>query len=172
MVFRKTTEQDLDQVMKIIKQAQEYFRNNHIDQWVNNYPSIETIKNDIANGYSYVLLKDGNIVATAAISFDEEVTYRSIYDGDWLSNSDYVVIHRIAVDNNYKGSGISAEIMKYVEQMCLKKAVNSIKIDTHEQNMSMQKFLEKNGFSYCGVIYLLDRSRRVAYEKILSTTND
>jgi hypothetical protein len=31
--------------------------------------------------------------------------------------------------------------------------------------------LEKNGFSYCGVIYLADGAERVAYEKIISKEN-
>ena len=39
----------------------------------------------------------------------------------------------------------------------------------------MKKFLEKNGFSYCGVIYL-DREpdvgeKRIAYEKIIKISH-
>ena len=44
---------------------------------------------------------------------------------------------------------------------------NSIKIDTHKDNISMQKLLEKNDFKYCGIIYLEDGSQRIAFEKII-----
>ena len=45
------------------------------------------------------------------------------------------------------------------------KGIKNIKIDTHEDNLIMQKLLEKNSFKYCGVIYLLDGSKRIAFEK-------
>lgn len=41
-----------------------------------------------------------------------------------------------------------------------------IKVDTHEENISMQKLLKKNNFKYCGIIYLEDKSKRIAFEKI------
>ncbi|AEB76384.1 GNAT family N-acetyltransferase [Clostridium botulinum] len=167
MEFRKAIKTDINNIMKIIKQAQDYFKEQGIDQWQNNYPNVETISSDIANKESYVLLKDNNIVATAAVSFSKETTYDSIYDGEWISNSEYVVVHRIAVDNNYKGLGLSSEIIKNVEKLCLSQNVHSIKIDTHEENLSMQKLLKKNKFQYCGVIYLEDKSKRIAFEKIL-----
>lgn len=173
MEFRKSVETDINNIMKIIKQAQVYFKEQGIDQWQNGYPNVETISNDIADKNSYVLLKDNKIVATAAVSFDGESTYDSIYEGGWITNNEYAVIHRIAVDNTYKGSGLSSEIIKHVEQLCLNKGVHSIKVDTHEENISMQKLLKKNKFKYCGIIYLEDRSKiedrgkRIAFEKTL-----
>jgi predicted GNAT family N-acyltransferase len=167
MEFRKAVKTDINDIMNIIRQAQAYFKEQGINQWQNNYPDVDTINNDIDNNNSYVLLKDNNIVATAAVSFDGEKTYNSIYDGQWISNNEYAVIHRIAVNNNYKGLGLSSEIIRNVEQLCLNKGVYSIKVDTHEENLSMQKLLRKNNFQYCGVIYLEDGSKRIAFEKIL-----
>lgn len=168
MEFRKSAKSDVDGIMNIIKQAQAYFKEQGIDQWQNNYPNYETINNDIDNGISYVLLKDNKIVATAAISFDGEKTYSSIYDGEWLSNGEYAVIHRVAVDNNYKGLGLSSQIIGHVEELCRKNNVHSIKIDTHEDNVSMQRLLNKNDFKYCGKITLEDGAMRIAFEKILN----
>lgn len=168
MEFRKSNETDINNIMNIIKQAQAYFKEHGINQWQNNYPNTETIRNDIANNNSYVLLKDNKVVATVAVSFDGEKTYNSIYEGEWISNNGFAVIHRIAVDNTYKGLGLSSQIIKNVEKLCLSKDVYSIKVDTHEKNISMQKLLKKNDFQYCGIIYLEDGSKRIAFEKTLS----
>lgn len=165
MEFRKAVKTDVNNIMNIIRQAQDYFKELWINQWQNNYPNAEIISNDIDNKNSYVLLKDNNIVATAAVSFDGEKTYDSIYEGQWISDDEYAVIHRIAVDGNYKGLGLASEIMKNVEQLCLNKGVYSIKVDTHEENLSMQNLLKKNKFQYCGIIYLEDGSKRIAFEK-------
>ena len=43
----------------------------------------------------------------------------------------------------------------------------SIRIDTHDDNLSMQRFLTKYGFTHCGTIYLENKETRRAYEKIL-----
>jgi ribosomal protein S18 acetylase RimI-like enzyme len=167
MEFRKAAERDISNIMNIIKQAQTYFKEHGIDQWQNNYPNVEIISIDIFNESSYVLLKDNTIVATAAVSFDGEKTYDTIYEGEWSSNNEYAVIHRIAVDNTYKGLGLSSQIINHVEQLCSNKGVHSIKIDTHEDNLAMQKLLKKNNFQYCGIIYLEDGNKRIAFEKTL-----
>lgn len=167
MEFRRAVEADICSIMNIIRQAQAYFREHGINQWQDNYPNPEIIKNDIDNKNGYVLLKDNIIIGTAAVSFDGEKTYDSIYNGKWLSSGKYAVIHRIAIENSFKGSGLSSELLKNIEKMCLNKDVHSIKVDTHKENISMQKFLQKNGFQYCGTIYLEDGNPRIAFEKIL-----
>lgn len=167
MKFQKSIEADINNIIKIIKQAQDYFKDQGINQWQNNYPNYETIKNDINKEESYVLIEDNEILGTAAVSFNGEKTYDNIHDGKWLSKKDFAVIHRIAVNNNFKGRGLAGEIIKNVEKLCLDKGIHSIKMDTHEENISMQNSLKKNGFKYCGVIYLEDKSKRIAFEKLL-----
>jgi RimJ/RimL family protein N-acetyltransferase len=72
----------------------------------------------------------------------------------------------MAVDNAYKGAGLSSVIIKHIENICLDKGVHSIKIDTHSENTSMQRVIKKNNFEYCGIIYVEDKSSRLAFEKI------
>lgn len=165
MGIRKSRTTDVKEIMRIISQAQEYFKNQGINQWQNNYPNEEVINADIAKGDSYVLEKDGKIVATSVISFDKEETYDVIYDGQWITDDKYAVIHRVAVDNVSKGLGISHKIIEFAEEMCRAKDVHSIKIDTHKDNLSMQKMLQKNGFKYCGIIHLSYGDERLAFEK-------
>ncbi|MBU5312169.1 GNAT family N-acetyltransferase [Tissierella carlieri] len=167
MEFRKTVESDIDSIMNIFNQAKAYMKEQGIDQWNNNYPNYEVVKNDIKDGVSYVLVKDNNVVGTVVAIFGEEKNYKNIYDGKWISNEEYAVIHRIAIDSNYKGLGIVSIIFKNIEDICINRSINSIRVDTHEDNLSMQSLLAKNCFQYCGVIYLEDKSKRIAFEKIL-----
>lgn len=166
MKLRKSVNEDINNIIQIIDEAKEALKEQGIDQWQNGYPNDDVIRNDILNNDSYVFIKNNEIVATSAVSFDGEKTYDKIYDGNWISNDEFAVIHRIAISNKYKGTGIASEIIKMIEAICLDKNVHSIKVDTHEFNMPMQKLLKKNDFKYCGVIYLEDKSKRVAFEKI------
>lgn len=166
MKLRKSVNEDVNNIMQIINEAKEALKEQGIDQWQNGYPNADVIRNDILNNNSYVFIKNNEIVATSAVSFDGEKTYDKIYDGNWISNDEFAVIHRIAITSKHKGTGIASEIIKMIEDICLDKDVHSIKVDTHEFNVPMQKLLKKNDFKYCGVIYLEDKSKRVAFEKI------
>lgn len=168
MEFRRTVEKDIDNIMMIIGQAQAYLKDQGVDQWQDGYPNREVIKSDINYGYSYAFLENNQLIGTAAVSFDIEESYKVIHEGKWITEGDYAVIHRIAVEKNCKGLGMAASMIHHIEQLCLEKGVTSIKIDTHEDNLSMQKMLGKNNFKYCGVIYLEDGSKRLAYEKVLA----
>lgn len=165
MFFRKATINDINNIMKIINDAKAYFKEMNIDQWQDGYPNEDVIKNDILNSNSYVLDMDGKIVATAMFAIEKDNTYDNIYNGKWLTEGEYAVIHRIAVDNSFKGLRLGAEIINNAIEICKSKGIESIKIDTHKDNSSMQKFLSNNGFVYCGVIYLEDKSPRVAFER-------
>lgn len=168
MKLRQSVKKDAKNIMAIISSAQSYFKANNIDQWQNGYPNIGSIENDIFKNESYVLENENDIIATAAISFNEEPTYNKIHNGKWVSNDKYAVVHRVAVDDSKKGAGIAGKLFNELEKICTKNNVYSIKIDTHRDNKSMQRFLEKSGYKYCGIIYLLDKSERVAFEKILN----
>ena len=166
MKFRKAVESDIEDIMNIINKAQCYLKELEIDQWQNNYPNYDVIKEDINNNNSYVLLKDNIIIGTVAVIFNGEKTYDTIYNGQWLSDGEYATIHRLAVDSNYRGLGISSIILENIKKMCIENNINSIKVDTHSGNLPMQKFLQKHGFIRCGIIYLEDGNERIAFEKM------
>lgn len=167
MEIRQSTYNDIESIMSIIKQAQEYFKSSGIDQWQNNYPNTSVIENDIRLNESYVILMNQKIVGTYVLSFRNENTYDIIYDGDWLSNDRYAVIHRIAFDQSIKGQGLSKNVLDIIYSICINHQVYSIKVDTHEDNKVMRKMLISNGFKHCGTIFLHDGNKRLAYEKRL-----
>ena len=154
--------------MRLINQAKAYMKEQGIDQWQNGYPNEGEIAVDIAKGYSYVMEENGKIIGTMAVLFDGEPTYDKIYEGAWKADGEpYAAIHRVAVDAECKGQGIAGAMIAEVEKMCREKGVRSMKNDTHRDNQSMQRMQAKNGFEYCGVIYLEDGAERIAFEKIV-----
>lgn len=163
MKLRHTTINDLPEVIEIINQAKLYFKNEGIDQWQDGYPNEDSIINDINQNEAYVLEDNGKILATTMISINIEPTYNYI-EGNWLQNDKYMVIHRIAIHNDQKGKGLAKIIID--EALKLNPDIHSIRIDTHDDNLSMQRFLIKYGFTYCGTIYLENKSTRRAYEKV------
>jgi Acetyltransferase (GNAT) family. len=155
---------NLKEIMKIIHQAQSYFKKAGINQWQNNYPNETTIINDINSNSSYILVENEVILGTVSISFKEELTYQ-IIDGNWINLKPYVVLHRLAIEETKKGFNIASKILDYSYKIAKEKQIYNIKIDTHKNNKSMQAFLIKHNFIYCGIIKLNDGSKRLAYQK-------
>lgn len=170
LAIRHTTEEDLHAVMAIIERAQEDFRGRGIDQWQNGYPNEQVIRGDIERGESYVVCAEDRVIATAMITFAPDPNYAVIYDGEWLlpEAACYATIHRIAVDLDERGRGVAEWIVRQVERMCRKRGVESLRIDTHRDNGSMQRVAEKCGLTHCGTILLADGAERLAYEKIMT----
>lgn len=166
MKIRKSKNDDLKNIMKLVNQAQAYFKSQGIDQWQDGYPNEEAILQDISLQQSYVL-EDQEIAGTMFFTFEPDPNYLHI-DGKWLSeHQSYGVIHRIVVDENQKGSGLAKQLLDYCIDQCHQNHIHSIRIDTHLDNLSMQKFLKKNGFILCGNITLQSGAPRIALEKII-----
>ena len=167
--IRKNTVDDLDALMPIFDEARGTIAALGIDQWQNGYPSREVILADIAKEYSYGVEMDGDVCATFALIDDGEPTYDRIYEGEWLTGESraYLAIHRVAISVVKRGQGIASAIVAYAAARAVMLGRRSLRIDTHRGNVVMRRMLEKNGFCYCGIIYLQNGDERVAYEKIL-----
>lgn len=168
MRFRVAQISDLPEIMEIITEAQASLRLAQIDQWQNGYPNAKIIAQDIQSGNSYALIKDDRVVATAVLEFGGDPNYVIIHEGTWITDGSYGAIHRIAVAEDYKGSGLASQMIEALEGLCQEQKVRSLRVDTHKDNKPMQRMLQKNGFQYCGIIFLADGSPRVAFEKVIS----
>lgn len=165
MHIRKTTKNDLATVMKIYEKARKFMaESGNPNQWnTHNWPPQSLIEEDIKNEKSYVCVNDsGNVIAIFYFDYGYKVEpcYNLIEGGSWIGEETYGVVHRIASDMSEKG--IATFCLNYVFEQC-----GHIRIDTHEDNIPMQKLLEKLNYKKCGIIYVYDGTDpRIAYEKI------
>ncbi len=164
-MIRKATIDDLESILEIVSDAQQSLKNRCIDQWQNGYPNRESILSDISKGIGFVALCHDEIAAYAAIIVNGEPEYQHL-DGQWLSNQDYVVVHRICVRKDFTRQGLATILMKKGEEIALQHHAHSFKIDTHKDNRYMIELLEKEGFAYCGEIHY-PHGERIAFEKLL-----
>lgn len=161
MEIRRTTLKDIDKVLDLYAEARQFMKENgNATQWIDGYPKKTLIESDINTGKSYVCIHENEIVAVFYYSVEMDPTYQNIEQGSWLNDSKYAVIHRITTNRVQPG------VASYCVDWCFKKHSN-IRIDTHRDNVPMHKFLTKNGFSKCGIIYIENGDERIAYHKSL-----
>ena len=161
--IRKSTLADLPVILNLRDQAREIMRSyGNVNQWPKGYPLQEKFENDIKQGHSYVMMDEsGSIVGTFAFIPGPDITYKVIYDGQWLNDNPYYVIHRIA--STPDSHGILNAILDFCEAIS-----PNIRIDTHADNIIMINGLKKRGYQYCGIIHLLNGDERLAFQKKVS----
>lgn len=172
MTPRKAEISDIDSICRIIREAQAQMARLGIDQWQNGYPDRHAIETDIRSSVGVVLCAEGSceVVAYCAAIFGTEPTYAHIEDGAWLTDNEqtqYIVVHRLAVADRFKHQGIATNFMRMVELLATEHRCDSFRIDTHSDNHYMHALCSRLGFTRCGTIYVSDGSPRVAYEKVL-----
>lgn len=159
MNIRLASMEDFDTISHIYKRARSFMaEHGNPSQWGTNYPSDALIMNDIQHSHAYVCVDSDAILAVFYYAFEEDDTYRTIYDGNWLNEQPYGVVHRIASSGTVKGTA----------SFCLEWALSqcrNLKIDTHRENLVMQNLLVKLGFTKCGTILVEDGSKRIAFQK-------
>lgn len=156
-MIRQGKNEDLERILEIYEIARQYMKSCGIDQWQNGYPAKSDVIDDIETGISHVLYDENGIYGAFVLVEGEDPTYISIEDGEWKDNSEYFAIHRVASDGSRRG--VFHEIAEFA-----KSKSKHLRVDTHKNNMNMQRVVKANGFTYCGVIHLLDGSPRVAFE--------
>ena len=164
MIFRKATIADIDSISQIILAASARLGAAGVDQWQRGYPNRGSVEQDVAAGVGMVLCEGDTIITYGAVIFSGEPAYNDITNGEWLTQGEYAVIHRLCVSETFVGMGFARRFMEAAEAMASER-VASMRIDTHPQNMIMQGLVKKLGYSYCGDVVI--ESRRLAYEKLI-----
>ena len=162
---RSARPEDVDgYIMKMIDDACDYMQKNGIDQWQKGYPSRDMILNDIEHENGYVIETNGHPVAYSAFIYGKDPTYSAI-EGNWPDDLPYATSHRTVVAKEYKGMGLVGRFFDFFASDAADKGVSELRCDTHKDNRSMRRALEKNGYTECGIIHLADGSPRIAYYK-------
>ena len=117
---------------------------------------IGQLEQDVAEGNLYVVTAEETIHGVFFFLIGPDPTYSYIENGAWHADRPYGTIHRIAGDGS---GGILHTAVEFGKQR-----TDYLRIDTHEDNIVMQRAVEKQGFRRCGIIYQADGSPRIAYD--------
>ena len=171
---RLADETDIPAMEAIGSQARACLTENGVDQWagcVPPYPSRVNFLSDMARGECWVLTCGGEVRAFFTLSTAPEDSYAAITDGKWSVDEPYATLHRCAVADQWRGSGLADRMVKECERLALKQNIFWLRVDTHKKNKAMQGLLRRHRFQYRGNVLVAvpegHDPRRVAYEKRL-----
>ncbi len=150
---------DVDELMRVFAAARRAMvLSGNPNQWTDGYPERGLVEQDVAEGRQWAVTDGaGRVVGTFCFLHGPEEAYAVIEEGRWPHEAPYWVIHRLASDGSRHG------VFRCVLDWCAARAA-VLRVDTHADNLIMQRLLERNGFVRCGIIYQR-RSPRLAYQR-------
>ncbi len=158
-IVRKANFEDLPRILALYAGARAFMASRgNPDQWGTTHPPASLLEADIREGNLYVMIGGETIHGVFAFLLGEDPTYAAIYDGAWGQNAPYGTIHRIAGDGS---GGIFAACVSFCRERC-----GYLRVDTHKDNLPMQRSILRAGFHKCGIIYLADGSSRIAFDRM------
>ena len=152
---------DLPRILEIYAGARAFMRaSGNPNQWGDTHPAEHYLREDIPLRRLYVCCDGGDILAVFFYEQGIDPCYVHIEDGQWLNEEPYGVIHRIAVAR--QGKGIAGACIQWALRQC-----PNLRMDTHRDNLPMQRLLEKHGFVRCGTVYVGDHMASIGFHKVL-----
>ncbi len=172
MEFTLAKMEYLEQMCEITEQAKAQIRKMGFDQWQKGSPSREIWIRDIEEGNTWAAVEGEEVLGLFAFFTTPDPSYKEI-DGAWLTGDEsaYATMHRVCVSDKCKGKGVAGQMFGKAVSLAKEHGLPSVRIDTHPENIPMQRALKKAGFVYCGEIYLKggteDGALRIAFEKLV-----
>ena len=157
-MIRNARPTDWEDIMEIYAIARGFMKTaGNPTQWGDTFPPEDMVRHDIEIQQNYVVELDGRVQAVFALIPGIDPTY-VVIEGAWLNDEPYAAVHRVASRGEVKG--LTDLILNWALEQ-----YDNIRIDTHDDNVPMQRAILRNGFTPCGRVWMEDGSPRIAYHK-------
>ena len=166
---RPAVESDIEDIMLIVRQARNYLKKHRVDQWQGEYPTQDIFAADIANGECYAVTYGERLAGFFCLTEAPESGYDRITDGKWHGEGKYCTLHRMAIEAQFRGTGLSDMMIDFADETAKAKDAECVRTDTHRKNKAMQKLLKRKGYAYRGNVLVSSEPghdpARQAFEK-------
>ena len=135
-------------------------------QWDESYPNAAVFEQDIERGQLWVAEIETSIAGFAAVTMDQTPEYAQV---GWNIEEPAIVVHRLAVDPEFRGAGVAIALMRKAEEVAAERGLPVVRVDTSTENKAAQMLFSRLGYVAAGEIGLSFRPglRVLCYEKQL-----
>ena len=135
--------EDIPAVMGLVRRVVPLMRAAGNLQWDESYPNAVVFEQDIEQKQLWVAEIDDAIAGVAAVTTDREPEY---VEAGWDVDEPAVMVHRLAVDPEFRRAGVAAGLMRKAEEVAAKRGISAMRVDTNTQNDATQRLFPKLGY--------------------------
>ena len=171
LTCRPAAQEDIPDILAIVASARKTLKKHRVDQWQGPYPDRAVFEGDVERGECFLVCHGEETAGFFTLSTAEEADYAGLTDGKWSSGEPCCVLHRSALAEKYRGTGMAAFLMQCVDRQCAAFGRSVLRTDTHRKNKPMRNLLLESGYSFRGNLHVGSEPghdpARQAFEKIL-----
>ena len=132
-----------------LEQVKSALKAQGIDQWDTQYPTKETLEQDILNQEAFGWFEEDLLIGYMVLNtkFDEE--YLEV---PWQFLTPSLIIHRLFILPAAQGKGLSKKMIRFAEALAKSKGYNSIRLDTFSLNKTANAAYIQQGYQYAGTV--------------------
>ncbi len=157
MLIRHSIDTDPEKLEKIARIVASGLAMEKIGQWSGSYPALDDFMSDHENRSLLVADKDGVVIGSITIQPENDPAYKELA---WTGRNAYVV-HRLMVLPEHRNKGVGKELFLSAIQKARDKGAGCVKVDTHPDNLRMQRLIESLEFARRGYMASINR---IGYE--------
>ncbi len=152
MYIRNAALSDFEKASELYDKVTLHLENNiNYPDWIHKvYPSSETVEKGIKEGSLFVCEEGGKTIGAFLLNTDPDGDYSQ---GNWtadIAEGEYMIIHALAVDPDYKGRGIGKRMVKFCLDYAKGKGHRAIRLDAVPKNTPARGMYESMGFRFAG----------------------
>ena len=164
-MIKKLVIENLNNAVNIFYSAIKKMKANKIDQWDENYPTIDVLRKDILEESAFGFFVKGELIAYIALNNEYDPEYDEV---NWMLNHDNsMIVHRLTVHSKYQNRGIARVLMQYAEEYALNNNYSGIRFDAFSKNLKALYFYRKLGYQEAGSVNFR-KGKFIVFEKTLS----
>lgn len=170
LLIRLARREDLDAVWLRVRSAVAFMNAHGNPQWNEAYPRPEHFSAALEAGSLFVAEVDGTVAGAVVLDTHQPPQYAAL---PWTTPERSLVIHKLALGQEYMGCGVAAAIFAFAEEEAARRGLGALRVDTYYKNHFMRRRLARQGFAYVGAVRFpaQQAGEYLCFEKRISPEN-
>ncbi len=156
-MIRKANKGDLTTLASYARIVAKELHDSGVNQWSDTYPDYPDFEKDIMRDALFVIEQENEVVGSISVLPENDPYYRLLA---WKGNN-ALVVHRLMIHPAFRRNKLGTMLFDYAIDKAKIDGYDSIKVDTHPDNIRMQNLIKSVGFREVGY---MPGFHRIGYE--------
>jgi len=164
--IRSAKMNDLNAVLRIVRNAVQHMDDQGISQWDHLYPDRAILQADIEKSQMHVIVDEDSVMGFITLNEEESPEYNEI---SWAYHGRVLVVHRLTVHPEHQGRKLASQLMSFAEQIAAQKGYKAIRLDAFIHNPAAISLYEKRDYRNAGTVHFR-KGPFYCYEKLIDVS--
>lgn len=161
MIVREATDEDVDAVVALRIESEQWLHAAGVRQWIDRDRGIRVIRDRIAAGGTYLVVDDDEAVVSS-LTLSEA-------DPDFWTSADEpetaLYLYKFMITERYRGSGLGDELLDWACVQAENQGKRWLRLDCWRENTGLQRYYLERGFAHVRTVVVAGRDSGALFQR-------